>query len=305
MGVVKSLTAGLKAMQPVRDAVRTAEEVAEGHGHVGILPGDPEQTRRLRALLGSPLPAPDEDALAIMAVTAGTDLSAGAAALARARARHPNLALAVVIGTPAEREAIERRLIEDHRLEASNVVHAPSLEGPGADAVTDRVIEMLGDAAVVAGRRTPALRAAIGRRIVRTAARRAAGVGALPLGGASMPVLTLQQIKMVGQLATLYDRPFGAERALTSLSILAAGFGWRALGRSAVGLVPGVGWAISGGLAYAVTRGLGEAAHARLAAGHELIEAPPLDKIRPHADRALELLRPGAPPELGSGGPPE
>src|SRR5262245_64808531 len=120
-------------MQPVRDAVRTAEEVTEGGGHIAILPGDPEQTRRLRELLGSPPPAPDEDALAVMAVTPGTDLTAGAAALARARSRHPNLALAVVIGTPEEREALERRLIDDHRLEAWNVVHAATLDGPGAE----------------------------------------------------------------------------------------------------------------------------------------------------------------------------
>jgi uncharacterized protein (DUF697 family) len=303
LGVLKSLTAGIKAMQPVRDAVRTAEQVAEGRGHIAILPGDPEQTRRLRALLGSPAAAPDEDALAIMAVRPGTDLGAGATALVRARSRDPDLALAVVIGTRDEREALERRLIEDHRLEASNVVHAASLAGPGAEAVIDRVIQMLGDAAVVAGRRNPGLRAAIARRVVHSASRQAAAVAALPLGGATMPVITLQQIGMVGKLATLYGRPFGAERAITALSLFAAGFGWRALGRSAVGLVPGAGWAISGGIAYAVTRSLGEAAHARLAAGHEVIEAPHLDKVRPHVERALELLRPGSPPEAGPGGP--
>jgi uncharacterized protein (DUF697 family) len=211
----------------------------------------------------------------------------------------------VVIGSLDERDALERRLIEDHRLEASNVVHAASLEGPGAEAVIERVIEMLGDAAVVAARRYPALRDAVARRVVRATARQAAGVGALPLGGAAMPVLTLQQIRMVGQLATLYGRPFGAERALTALSIFAAGFGWRALGRGAAGLVPVAGWAVSGGLAYAVTRSLGEAAHARLAAGHDLIEAPQLEKIRPHVERALEVVRPGSPPEVGTGGPPE
>jgi len=63
------------------------------------------------------------------------------------------------------------------------------------------------EAAVVAGRRTPALRSAIGRRVVATTARQAAAVGAVPLGGAAMPVLTLLQIKMIGQLATLHRRP--------------------------------------------------------------------------------------------------
>ncbi|HSJ73215.1 MAG TPA: hypothetical protein VK904_02780, partial [Miltoncostaeaceae bacterium] len=151
------------------------------------------------------------------------------------------------------------------------------------------------DAAIVAGRRNPALRPAIGRRIVRRAARQAAGVGALPLGGAAMPVITLQQIKMVGQLATLHGRrPLGADRVLAALGILGAGFGWRALARSAVGFVPGAGWAIQGGLAYGVTRSMGEAAHARLAAGHDLVEAPVLQAIKPKIERVLDRVPGGS-----------
>jgi len=227
-------------------------------------------------------------------VRPGNDLAAGAAALARARRRHPRDALAVVIGTRAERDELERELIEEHRLEASNVVHVAALDEAGAEAVVDRIVDMLGEEALAAGRRYPALRPAIGRRIVRGASRRAGAIGAVPLGGAAMPVLTLQQINMVGQLATLHGRPMDAERILTALSVLAAGFGWRALGRSAVGLVPGVGWAIHGGLAYGVTRGLGEAALARLQAGHTLVEGPVLDAIKPKIERVLSRLSRGS-----------
>jgi uncharacterized protein (DUF697 family)/8-oxo-dGTP pyrophosphatase MutT (NUDIX family) len=295
MNVFGLLSTGLRALRPIRDAVRTAELIAEGEGHIAILPGDPEATRRLRTLLGTPAQAPDEDALSILAVTGGTDLAAGGAALARARRRNPRDALAVLIGTRAERDALERELIEEHGLEASNVVHVASLEGPGAEAVIDRVIDVLGDVAVVAGRRTPALRSAIGRRVVATTARQAAAVGAVPLGGAAMPVLTLLQIKMVGQLATLHGRPpLGADRALAALSIMGAGFGWRALTRSAVGFVPGVGWAIQGGVAYGVTRSMGEAVHARLAAGHDMIEGPGVEAIKPQLERVLGRLRRGS-----------
>lgn len=294
MGVLGLLSTGVRAVRPIAEAARTAEAIVEGEGHIAILPGDPAATRRLRELLGSPAPAPDEDALSILAVTRGKDLAAGAAALVRARRRHPGDALAVVIGTRAEREALERELIEEHRLEASNVLHVASLEGPGEQAVIERVIDMLGDAAVVAGRRTPALRPAIGRRIVHRAARQAAAVGAVPLGGAAMPVITLQQIKMVGQLAVLHGRPLGADRVLAALSILGAGFGWRALGRSAAGLVPVAGWVVQGGLAYGVTRSMGEAAQARLAAGHDLVEAPGLQKIKPALERLLDRVPGGS-----------
>ena len=79
----------------------------------------------------------------------------------------------------------------------------------------------------------------------------------------------------MAQLAALHDRPFGAERALEALAIVGAGFGWRALGRSAAGFVPVAGWAVRGSVAYAATRAVGEAALARLQAGHDLIEGAP------------------------------
>ncbi len=116
----------------------------------------------------------------------------------------------------------------------------------------------------------------------------------MPLAGADMGVLALLQVKMVAQLAALHDRPFGAQRALEALSIVGAGFGLRAIGRSAAGLVPGAGWAIQGGLSFAATRALGEAALARLEAGHELVESPLIDKVKPHVDRVLGKLGGGS-----------
>ena len=281
---------GVRTARPVVDTVQTAEEVAEGHGHIAILPGDPEATRWLRELLGNPAAAPDEDALVILGVRT-RDLAGGAAALARARHRNPDQALAVVVGSRAEREQLERELIERHGLEASNVAHVAALDEAGAEAVVDRIIDILGtEKAVAQGRRYPALRPAVGRRIVRAAARQSAAIGAVPLGGAAMPVLTLLQIKMVGQLATLYGRPMDAERIALALSVFGAGFGWRALGRTAVGHVPGPGWAIHGGLAYGVTRGLGEANLARLEAGHRLVEGRLLDAVKPKIEGVLSRL---------------
>jgi uncharacterized protein (DUF697 family) len=289
----KLLMTGVKAVRPIADAVRTAETVSELGGHLAILPGDPQATERLRELLGTPEAAPDEDALAILVITPRSDLSTVAAALERARKRHPDRALAVLIGTRSERAELERELLEGHKLEMSNVVHVASLEGPGAERVIEAVIAALGDEAIAAGRRNPGLRRAIGDRVVRGGARQAAGIGALPLAGADMPILVLVQVKMVAQLAALYDRPFGPERALEALAIVGAGFGWRAVGRNAAGMAPVAGWAVKGTLAYAITRALGEAAHARLAAGHDLIGGPPLDAAKPQLERVLGRLRRG------------
>ena len=277
------------------DAVRVAESQYEEGGHLAILPGDPAATRRLRELLGSPAPAPDEDALVILAARPGLDLTAGAAALRRGPRAPPRQRArrASSVAAPSGEE-LERALIEDHRLEASNIVHAASLDGPGAEAVVERIVDALGDEAPAAARHNPALRPAVARRIVRRAARRAGAVGAIPLGGADMGVLALLQVKMVSQLAALHDRPFGAERALEALAIVGAGFGWRAIGRSAAGLVPVAGWAVAGGLSYGVTRALGEAALARMSAGHDLAEGPGLDKVKPHIERVLGQLPGGS-----------
>jgi hypothetical protein len=44
------------------------------------------------------------------------------------------------------------------------------------------------------------------------------------------------------------------------LAVIGSAFGFRALARRTVGLVPIVGWVLKGGVAYVGTRALGEAA---------------------------------------------
>lgn len=131
----------------------------------------------------------------------------------------------------------------------------------------------------------------MGRRLIHDATRQSAVIGALPLPGVDMPALALIQVRLVAQLAALHDRPVGAERAVEAIAVVGAGFGWRALARSAVGIVPVAGWAVRGTVAYGATRAVGEAALARLQAGHDLIEGAPLDKARPVIDRVVSRIR--------------
>jgi uncharacterized protein (DUF697 family) len=70
-----------------------------------------------------------------------------------------------------------------------------------------------------------------------------------------------------------------------------AGFGWRAIGRSASAFVPVAGWAVRGTVAYGATRAIGEAALTRLAAGHDLLEGAPIERARPLIDRVSAKLR--------------
>jgi uncharacterized protein (DUF697 family) len=281
---------GARFARPYAEAVRAADATAREGGRVGIIPGDPDQTEALRRLLGGPDAGPSEDALALLAVTADTDLSAGRETLARRR-HSGGRALAIVVGDPAAGPAVEARLLEGHLLEPSNVAHTPSLHGEGARTALQAIVRTLGDDASAAARQYPALRHAVSRDMVERASRRAGIVGTLPLPGVDLPALALIQVRLVAELAALHDRPGGAERVAEAAAVVGAGFGWRALARSASGLVPGVGWAVRGTVAYGATRAVGEAALVRAQAGHDMFEGELVDRIRPALDRVLERFR--------------
>jgi uncharacterized protein (DUF697 family) len=98
-------------------------------------------------------------------------------------------------------------------------------------------------------------------RIVRATARQNAVLAvAIFVPGADLPVLFVNQVRMVLQIAVAYGEPVDRERAKEILGVLGLGFGFRAVARSLIGAVPLAGWAIQGGTAYAGTLALGKAA---------------------------------------------
>jgi len=276
-------------VRPLVEAVRGSDTTSRDGGLLALLPGDPAGTERMRLLLGDPVAEASEDALAIMVVRPDTDISIGAPALARRR-HSGGGALAIIVGDAVSTARIEARLLNGHHLEPSNIAHVPTLDGEGGQRALDAVMRTLGDEAAAAARRYPGLRPAVGRKLVSRASRRAGLIGVLPLPGVDLPVLALIQVRLVSDLAAIHDRPAGPDRAVEAAAVVGAGFGWRALGRSASGTVPGVGWAVRGTVAYGATWALGEAALARSAAGHDLIEGAPIDKVRPMIDRVFGRL---------------
>ncbi len=290
MKIAKRLAKGVKIAAPIVELANEGSDGPPTHGDLAILDGAPERTRQLRILLGAPTGTPTGARLAVAAP--GGDLDEVGQLLARRRAEGEP-ALAVLVGGAAERRRMEAGLRADHGIEVADLVHVASLEGPGGRTVVDAVARGLGEHAAGAARHIPALRPGVGRRIVRESSRRAALIGALPLAGADLPALAILQVRMVAALSAAHDRPLGPERVLEALAILGAGFGWRALGRSSVRFVPAVGWAAGGAVAYMGTRAIGEAALARLSAGHDLIDAGPLERARPTFDRLLGRLQRG------------
>lgn len=144
---------------------------------------------------------------------------------------------------------------------ATDVVSVPAGAGPPVAEVVERIAERAGDSGYVLAAKLPVLRRAVAEEIVRRFARQNGILGALVfIPGADLPVLTLNQIRMVLRLAAAHGEEIDRERALELLPVVAAGFGFRAIARNAVGLVPLAGWAVKGGVAFTGTRALGEAA---------------------------------------------
>lgn len=96
---------------------------------------------------------------------------------------------------------------------------------------------------------------------VRSTSLQNAGVGFVVfIPGADLPVMTLNQAKMVLQIAAAYGKPLTAERAKELAAVVGGGFACRAVARQAVGVVPALGWAVKAGIGYAGTAAMGHAA---------------------------------------------
>jgi uncharacterized protein (DUF697 family) len=262
-------------LRPVALTLRRVERQSQGVGAVAVLPGDLAAADSLRRLLGVPATdiAPGVGMLVHAAVpSADTDAPARRLADHKRAGGH---VLAVLVGRPGERARMERRFLAHEPLEVGDLKHVASLEGEGGRAAVRAVVRALGDDAIPAGRLNPTLRPYIGDDFIAAACRRAATIGVLVfVPGADMPLLTVLQIQLVSQLAALYGRPGGAERAVEAAAVFGAGFGWRAIGRGAISLIPGPTWPVKGGVAYGATRAVGEAARRWFEEGGDLAEGP-------------------------------
>lgn len=81
--------------------------------------------------------------------------------------------------------------------------------------------------------------------------------GVVFIPGADMPIMTLNQIKMVLQIATAYGEPLDMKRIKEIASVIAGAFLSRTIARELVSFVPGIGWAIKAGIGYGATYAMG------------------------------------------------
>ncbi len=88
-----------------------------------------------------------------------------------------------------------------------------------------------------------------------------AGIGAVAfLPGADMPLMSVNQMKMVLQIAAAYGQPLDAARVKELAAVLAGGFVCRGVARGVVGLMPVGGWIAKGAMGFAGTQAIGRCA---------------------------------------------
>jgi uncharacterized protein (DUF697 family) len=144
---------------------------------------------------------------------------------------------------------------------ATDLVAVPPGQGFPVDEIAAAVARKLGEGGTALAGRLPALRGAVCDELIATFAKRNAVIAAAAfVPGVDLPVLTLNQARLVLRIALAYGQQVDQERALELLAVVGVGFGLRAVARELLDLVPVAGWAVKGAVAYTGTKAIGEAA---------------------------------------------
>jgi uncharacterized protein (DUF697 family) len=192
-------------------------------------------------------------------VLEGEPADEDAASLQRARrGRVP--AIAVAVGLSAGTATIPY-------VPATGVVRAGAGEALPLDAISRAIGARLGEDGAPLAARVPLLRDPVGELLVESFSRRNGVVAAAVwIPGADLPVLTLNELRLVLRLAQAYGATADVRDRLPELAAtIGAGFGLRALARELLDTLPVAGWAVKCAVAYGGTRALGEAARQRFA----------------------------------------
>lgn len=242
----------------IRELLRDIETSRRGD-HVLAVGGTSEhapvlrqQFLRGRAEHGAVRLGGPEGADAYVHVLSGEPAGEDVDVLRRAsRARVP--VVAVVVGRTRDIPTIPYVL-------ATDVVRAAAGPTFPLEGIARAIAARLGEAGAPLAARVPLLREPVCRRLVASAARRNGVVAAATwIPGADLPILLLNELRLVFRLGQAHGMETGRDRLAGVGATLCAGFGLRALARELLDHVPAAGWALQGVVAYGGTRALGEA----------------------------------------------
>jgi uncharacterized protein (DUF697 family) len=227
--------------------------------------------RELRRGSGDPRPLSVAGARELVPLLA-RELRAGGESGAVVEQRLENVAIVVWVGDPdeaqlraADRAGVPVVAVTDADVVpyvlATEIVRVPAGSGFPLPQIAAAVARRLGEDGTSLAARLPVLRRAVCDHLIASFARRNGLIGAAVfVPGVDMPLLTLNQVRLVLRIALAYGEEIDNARAVELLGVVGAGFGLRAVARELLDVVPVAGWALKGAVAYGGTRAVGEAA---------------------------------------------
>ncbi len=230
--------------------------------------------REFRSGVGDPRPAGIAGASELVPVLA-RQLRARGQADAVVEQQTEGISVLIWVGAPdeaqlraASRAGVPIVAVTDARsvpyVLAENLVHVPAGQGFPVEAIATAVARRLGDKATTLAARLPVLRPAVCSRLIDLYAKQNGKIAvAVFVPGVDMPILTLNQTRLVFRIALAYGIDVDRNRAgelIGLVGIVGAGFSFRAVARGLLDFVPVGGWAVKGAIAYTGTRTIGEAA---------------------------------------------
>ncbi|HEY1513515.1 MAG TPA: hypothetical protein VGF66_07150 [Gaiellaceae bacterium] len=227
--------------------------------------------RELRRRGGDPRPLSVAGARELVPILA-RELRAGGEASAVVENVLENVSVLVWVGAPdaeqlrtADRAGVPMVAVTEADVVpyvlATSIVRVPAGQGFPVEEIAQVVADRLGEDGTGLAARLPVVRRAVCAHLIATFSKRNAVIAAAVfIPGVDMPLLTLNQARLVLRIALAHGKTIDNQRAAELLGVVGAGFGFRAVARELLDFVPVAGWALKAGVAYAGTKAVGEAA---------------------------------------------
>lgn len=225
---------------------------------------------------------PIEGASALVHVVAGPHSAEDERALRAAhRAKVP---IVVVLADPG----LDDRAVP--YVLATDIVRVEAASGFPVEEIAKAVAHKADEQGAALAARLPVLRRPVCSQLIEAAARKNGLVGAaIFIPGVDMPVLTLNQLRLVLRIATAYGEEVDAKRVPELLGVIGGAFGMRMLARELLDFVPVAGWLVKGAIAYTGTKAVGEAAIRYFEARASSSEAVPSADGSPTSSPSMPL----------------
>ena len=211
-------------------------------------------------------PQPDDD---IAIVVAGDSGKVGAAAKALRAVGVPTMVATLAPEAVGQRAEAGGCAIPDGDIVAPSAEEGETdeplaLDEQAADSLDDRmgrwIVAVCREKRLAFAIAFPFMRRPLAHDAVQATSLQNAGVGLVPLiPGADLPIMTLNQAKMVLQIAAAYGHEMDKDRMKELAAVVGSAYLCRTLARELVEFVPVLGFAIRTGIAYGGTAALGHA----------------------------------------------